>query len=437
MSNRTVAILGRPNVGKSSLFNRLVGKNHAIVSPIEGITRDRIYGNVEWVGEYFDLIDTGGYLPASDDKIEKAVRYQGKIALDESDLILLMIDGKEELTSSDKILAEIIQKSDKPYILVINKIDELQYEKNIYKYYEFGLGEPIAIAADRGRNVGDLLDLILEKLPVLSKNTDLQSESTSLAIVGMPNVGKSSLMNAILKEEKSIVTDIPGTTRDSIDSYIKYFDKIYRLIDTAGLRKKNKQEDAIEFYSTVRTFRVIKDADIAIVMIDAEKGFTNHDRNIIRYVIDQGKGMILVINKWDAIEKDNDTVNEMTYIIHKEYPSLKFYPKCFISVKENKRVFSILEKVQMVNDSLKLKLKTKSLNDFVKEVVRKKQPPYVRGKNLSIKYVAQVHHSPPIFVFFVNYPELFPVSYKRYLENQFRYSFDFTGIPIKIKFRKK
>ena len=437
MSNPIVAILGRPNVGKSTLFNRLVGKSHAIVSPIEGITRDRIYGNVEWVGKYFDLIDTGGYLPSSEDKIEKAVRYQGQLALDEADLILLIIDGKQELTSSDKVLAEMIQKSNKPYLLVMNKIDDLQYENNVLNSYELGLGDPIPISADRGRNVGDLLDLVIEKLPYTKETNILNEDAINLAIVGMPNVGKSSLMNALLKEEKSIVTDIPGTTRDSIDSYIKYFDQVYRVIDTAGLRKKNKQEDSIEFYSTVRTFRVIKDADIALVLVDATKGFTNHDRNIIRYVIDQGKGMVIVINKWDAIDKDNKTIYEMTDTIHRSYPSLRFYPKCFISITENQRIFSTLEKVQMVHDSFNIKLKTKALNDFVKEVIRKKQPPYVKGKNLSVKYVAQVHTAPPIFVFFVNFPELFPESYKRYLENQFRYTFDFTGVPIRLSFRKK
>ena len=319
----------------------------------------------------------------------------------------------------------------------MNKIDELQYENNTLNAYELGLGDPVSISADRGRNVGDLLDLIVDKLPFVSKDNILNEDAISLAIVGMPNVGKSSLMNSLLKEEKSIVTDIPGTTRDSIDSYIKYFDQMYRVIDTAGLRKKNKQEDSIEFYSTVRTFRVIKDADIALVLIDATKGFTNHDRNIIRYVIDQGKGMVLVINKWDAIEKDNKTVYEMTDTIHRSYPALKFYPKCFISITENKRIFSTLEKAKMVNDSFKIKLKTKVLNDFIKEVVKKKQPPYVKGKNLSIKYVAQIFKAPPIFIFFVNYPDLFPVSYKRYLENQFRYTFDYTGVPIKISFRKK
>lgn len=437
MPNKVVAILGRPNVGKSTLFNRLVGRQHSIVSPIEGITRDRIYGKVDWAGRIFDLIDTGGYLPLSEDTIEQAVRKQAQIAAEESHLVILMIDGREELTSSDRILAEMVLKSEKPHLLVVNKIDDVKYEINALNSFELGLGEPMVIAADGGRNVGDLLDKINEKLPKSSDNISNQLDAINIAIVGMPNVGKSSLMNALLKEEKSIVTDIPGTTRDSVDSYIRYFNQTYRLIDTAGLRKKNKQEDAIEFYSTVRTYRVIEEANVVLVLIDAEKGFTTHDRSIIRYVIDKGKGLVLVVNKWDAIEKETHTMKEMTETMHYEYPTLRYYPKCFISIKNNQRIFQPLEAATQVYESLSLQLKTKDLNEFIKGVISRRQPPYVKGKNLAIKYVTQVHHSPPIFAFFVNYPELFPVSYKRFLENQFRNTFDFTGVPIKISFRKK
>lgn len=437
MSNNVVAILGRPNVGKSTLFNRLIGRQHSIVSPIEGITRDRIYGNVEWTGRQFDLIDTGGFLPASEDTIEQAVRKQAQLAAEEAHLIILMIDGREEITSSDRILAELILKSEKPFLLVVNKIDDEKYEIDALKAFELGLGEPMNIAADGGRNVGDLLDIILEKLPQHSSNKNLQTDAINMAIVGMPNVGKSSLMNALLKEEKSIVTDIPGTTRDSVDSYIRYFNQTYRLIDTAGLRKKNKQDDAIEFYSTVRTYRVIDEANVVLVLIDADKGFTTHDRSIIRYVMDKGKGLVLVINKWDLIEKETNTMKEMTDLIHYEYPALRYFPKCYISIKNNQRLFQPLEAAAQVFESMSLKLKTRDLNEFIKAVVSRRQPPYVKGKNLAIKYVTQVRHSPPIFAFFVNYPDLFPVTYKRFLENQFRNTFDYTGVPIKISFRKK
>ena len=304
MANSTIAILGRPNVGKSTLFNRLVGSTHSIVSPIEGVTRDRVYGKFEWSGRKYNLIDTGGYLPDTVDKINSNVRLQADIAAEEADFLLFLVDGRSELTSSEKTLASIITKLNKPYLLVANKIDDKSHESDIFIYYELGMGDPYPISAQSGSGVGDLLDQVNQIMPDNHNIIDEDSDQSNLAIVGMPNVGKSSMMNALLKEDKSIVTDIAGTTRDSVDSYVKYFNKTIRIIDTAGLRRKSKITDSIEYYSLVRTNRVIEECDIAAVMIDASKGFGNQDKDIVRYVIDSGKGLIIVVNKWDLIDKD-------------------------------------------------------------------------------------------------------------------------------------
>ncbi|MBC8479309.1 MAG: ribosome biogenesis GTPase Der [FCB group bacterium] len=438
MANPTLAILGRPNVGKSTLFNRFVGKRVSIVSPIEGVTRDRIHGEMDWCGHKMNVIDTGGYLPNSDDVIEKAVRFQAEIATQEADILLLMVDARSEITSSDRVLAEYMLKSEKPFILVANKVDDVLHEMDSYLFYELGLGEPFVVSAVSGRNVGDLLDKIVEMLPASITNTDDEKEDEiKLAIVGMPNVGKSSLMNSILQEEKSIVTDIAGTTRDSIDSYFKYYGKTFRIIDTAGLRRKAKIGDTIEFYSTVRTNRVIIECDVAIVMLDASKGFGNQDRDIARLVIDKGKGLVLVVNKWDTIEKDTHTVKKYKDAIEHLFKSMEHYPLLFISVKNNLRTWKVMEVALKVSEEYSRKVSTSQVNEFIANATAKYPPPAVGGKHLKIKYGTQVHHSPPVFAFFTNYPEVFPVSYRRYLENQLRESFGFYGSPIKISFRKK
>jgi GTP-binding protein len=437
MPNPTIAILGRPNVGKSTLFNRLIGNNQSIVSSEEGITRDRIYGRFDWQGKEFNIIDTGGYIPKSEDMIENHVRLQAKIAAEEADMLILLVDGRSKITSSDHYLARQVQKSQKPYVLVINKIDELNMEELAMEYYELGLGDFHTVSAQNNRRVGDMLDGIMEKFPEWNFSDITGKDCINLAIVGMPNVGKSSLMNALLQEEKSIVTPIAGTTRDSIDSYLRYYMKDIRLIDTAGLRKKSKISGDIEFYSSVRTYRVINDCDIAAVLIDAEKGFNNQDKDIIRYVIDLGKGLIIVVNKWDLLEKDTHTQKEFRQDILDQFPKLSYYPIIFISVIHNLRTREVLKLTLNVFDERQKRVKTAELNNFIKKAISYHSPPLIKGKNITIKYCTQVHHSPPIFAFFSNLPSDIPIQYKRYLENSLRDHFGFEGVPIKISFREK
>jgi len=437
MTDYTIAILGRPNVGKSTLFNRLVGKTHSIVSPIEGVTRDRIYGTYDWLHREFNVIDTGGYIPHTEDEINKHVRMQADIAAEEADFLLLLVDGRSELTSSERTLAELIITSEKPFILVANKIDDITHENDIFGLYELGMGEPMPVSAQSGRSLGDLLDEIHIRLPERATKKKVGEDLINLAIVGMPNVGKSSLMNNLLKEEKSIVTNIPGTTRDSVDSYLKYFNRDVRLIDTAGLRRKAKVSDSIEFYSAVRTNRVLEECDVVLILIDATKGFGNQDRDIVRAVMDAGKGLVLVVNKWDAIEKNTDTMKDFIDEIEHRFMAMQHYPILFISVKNNRRVTTVLDEAVRIYDARRKKLKTSILNDFVTKAVNKYPPPGVKGKHLKIKYATQVHHSPPILAFYTNHPDLFPIAYKRYLENQLRKTFDLKGVPIRISFRHK
>ncbi len=437
MGNPTIAILGRPNVGKSTLFNRLIGRRHAIVSPVEGVTRDRIYGHMDWTGHQYRLIDTGGYLPESDDVIEKAVRIQAELATDESDFIILLVDGRSEPTSSDRFLARHILKSEKPFLLVANKIDDNVHENDSLAYYELGMGEPVSISAASGRSVGDMLDMLVEKMPQTVSAPEKDEDVVSLAIIGMPNVGKSSLMNALLKEEKSIVTNIAGTTRDSVDSYIRYYGRTYRLVDTAGLRRKAKIGDAIEYYSSVRTQRVIEECDVAIVLLDAKKGFGNQDRDVVRKVIDHGRGLVTAVNKWDLIEKDSQTTRKYNEDISLNFKNMEHYPVLYISVRENRRVWEVMKHASQVVDEYRRRIKTSELNEFILRAVANYHPPAVKGKHLKIKYATQVHAAPPVIALFTNYPELFPVSYRRYLENQLRAEFGFKGVPVKISFRKK
>ena len=436
MNKRTIVIIGKPNVGKSTLFNRLLGKSKSIVSPIEGVTRDRVYGTFEWLNKHFELIDTGGYIPKNNDDMNNQVRGQAEIAANSSDLILFLIDGKNSISANDQILAENIKKIGKPCILVINKIDTLEEENESYEYYELGLGNPICIASESGRQVGVLLDKINSCFQN-DNNVKSLKHDISLAIIGMPNVGKSSFVNKIVNEEKSIVSKISGTTRDSIDSYINYFNKKIRLIDTAGLRKRTKIVDSIEFYSTVRTMRSIEECDVAAVLIDSSKGFHNQDKTIIRDLIDRGKGLIVVVNKWDLITKKTHTMKQFKDDMVYELPILKNYPIIFISIKNNLRVRQVLEKSLEVFNSRNQKIKTSLLNKVLLEIMHKYPPPAVNGKEISIKYATQLTTSPPLFGLYLNHPDLLTKSYEKYLLNQLYGQLSFNGVPIRISFRKK
>ena len=434
--NTTIAILGRPNVGKSTLFNRLLGQRKSIVAPIEGVTRDRIYAKVEWLDKEFNLIDTGGYLPKSENLIDKKVKLQSEIASEQADILMLVVDGRSEITSSDRALAKMIKKTGKPCLLVINKVDNPENEINTFDFYELGINKQVCISAHNGRQIGVLLDEISLLLPnVVKKN--INEKSISFAIIGMPNVGKSSLMNTLINENKSIVTNIAGTTRDSIDSYLTYFKNSIRIIDTAGLRKKSKIDDSLEFYSNVRTLRVIDECDIAAVLIDINKGFNNQDKNIIRYVIDQGRGLIIVINKWDLVSKQTNTMKDIKEDMIYEYPYLKHYPIIFISVKEKFRINDVLKNVLEISNKTKNKIKTSELNTLLEKITKYYPPPAVKGKEIKLNYITQVSQSPVVFNIFVNHPALIPIQYTRYLDNQLRTELDLKGLPIKISFKKK
>ena len=436
MNKRTIVIIGKPNVGKSTLFNRLIGKAKSIVSPIEGVTRDRVYGTFEWLNKEYELIDTGGYIPKDSDDINKQVKIQAEIAAYSSSLILFLIDGKNDISTNDQILADKIKKIGKPYLLVINKMDTLKDQNDSYKYYELGLGDPVCISSSSGRQVG----LLLDEIDKIHKNTDCNNKSNydlSLAIIGMPNVGKSSFVNKILDENKSIVSDLAGTTRDSIDSFINYFSKKIRIIDTAGLRKKTKVTDSIEFYSTIRTMRSIEDCDVAAILIDAQKGFHQQDKSIIKGVVDKGKGLIVVINKWDLIEKDTYTMKNFKDDMIYDLPILKHYPILFISIKNNLRVRKVLDSALEVFDLRKQKIKTSLLNDIFNQILINYPPPAVKGKEIKIKYITQIRTSPPLFGVFLNHPDLITKSYEKYLSNQIREKINLNGVPINLSFRKK
>ena len=437
MKKPTIVIIGKPNVGKSTLFNRLIGQSKSIVSPIEGVTRDRVYGTFEWLNRYFELIDTGGYIPKNKDSLNDEIKFQAEIATNSSDLILFMINGKDDISINDQILASNIKKSNKPHILVVNKVDELNQEGEMYKYYDLGMGDPICISSESGRQVGILLDKISDILidDILS---DKQIEiDMSLAIIGMPNVGKSSFVNKILNEKKSIVSDIAGTTRDSIDSVVKYFNKNIRLIDTAGLRRKTKVNDAIEFYSTVRTNRSIEECDVAAIIIDASKGFHGQDKNIIKHTIEKGKGVVVVINKWDLIKKDSYTMKNFKDEIIYSMPELKYYPIIFISIINNLRLRQVLESSLDIFNKRNQKIKTSLLNEVFSGIIKNYPPPSVKGKEVSIKYITQIRNSPPLIGVFSNHPELISKTYEKYLINQLREHFDFDGVPLNISLRHK
>ena len=438
MSIPLIAIIGRPNVGKSTFFNRLLSQRQAIVDAEEGITRDRIYGDVEWNGRLLKFIDTGGYIPEDIDQFNSVIREQAKAAMSESDLILFMVDGKDGPTSSDLTLARLIRKSNKSYLFVVNKCDGLQTDHLVHQFHEFGLDDPFPISALSGRYTGDLLDLILEQLKLSNEaKSHYETSELRLSIVGMPNVGKSSLTNTLLQKNRSIVTPIAGTTRDSIDAQLKWYGKKITLVDTAGLRKLAKIRDKIEYYSTVRTKNAIANSNVAMVLIDAEKGFGKQDKNILNDVISEGKGMIIIVNKWDLIKKDTFTMKTFEHLIRGEFKALDNYPILFISTLTKQRIHRVLEVAWDVYNRSRKMIPTKKLNEVLSKILAKNPPPSEQGKAIRIKYATQVSFEPVVIALYVNYPSKVKTFYKRYMENQIRENFDFLGIPINLSFRRK
>lgn len=433
----TVAIVGRPNVGKSTLFNKITGKRISIVEDTPGITRDRIYGEAEWLGKHFTLIDTGGIEPFSKDIILSQMRQQANLAIDMADVILFMVNIRDGLTAADKDVAAMLQKSNKPIILVCNKADapgELPMEA--YEFYNLGLGDPVAVSSVHGLGVGDLLDMVVSYFPQDLEEED-ESDIIHVAIVGKPNAGKSSLTNKILGENRVIVSEIAGTTRDAIDSRFEKDGQEYIIIDTAGMRKRGKINEDVERYSVVRALGAVERADVCIIMIDAAEGITEQDTKIAGYVHEQGKACIIAVNKWDLVDKETNTMNEFRKKVKEGLNFMMYAPSVFISAQTGQRVDSLFEMIKSVLAENKKRISTGLLNDVINDAVAMVQPPSDKGKRLKIYYGTQSGVQPPTFVLFVNNSELAHYSYVRYLENQIRAKFGFEGTPLKFIIREK
>ena len=430
-----VAIVGRPNVGKSTLFNRITGTRTAIIEDSPGVTRDRLYLDGEWNGKRFTLIDTGGILVDSEDHILKRVREQAEFAINEADIIVFVTDGQTGLTVEDDEVADLLRKSMKPVVLAVNKIETFNREDIVFEFYQLGLGDPIGISASQGMNTGDLLDAIVESFPD-DQEEEIEPDITKIAIVG-PNVGKSSLTNTLLGEERVIVSDVPGTTRDAIDSSLKVGDQEYRIIDTAGMRKRNRIEIATERYSVIRALKAIDRSDVVLMMFDASEGITEQDRKIAGYVHESGKSCILVFNKWDLVEKDDKTLHKYEKKVRGDLLFLQYAPIIFISAITKQRVGKILELIDFVAEQQNFRATTSALNEVIQDAVRTTPIPTKKGKRGKILYATQINVKPPSFVFFVNDPELIHFSYERYLENKLREAFGFEGTPIWLKLKKR
>ncbi|HHY77255.1 MAG TPA: ribosome biogenesis GTPase Der [Clostridiales bacterium] len=436
MGKPVVAIVGRPNVGKSTLFNRIAGKRISIVEDIPGVTRDRIYAEAEWLGRPFIIIDTGGLEPYAEDIIMQQMRRQAEIAIDTANVIIFLVDGQEGITATDEEVANILRKTNKKVILACNKIDSPKYRNNVYEFYNLGIGEPIGISADQALGLGDLLDEVIKNFPEYDEEEYDQSV-IKVALVGRPNVGKSSIINKILGEERVIVSNIPGTTRDAIDTPFEVRDRKYVLIDTAGMRKKGKINEAIERYSVIRALTAIERSDVSILVIDGETGLTEQDTKIAGYIHEQGRGVIIVVNKWDLVEKDDKTMNRYKEKIMEGLTFMDYAPVLFVSALTGQRIHKILEEVDFVSAQHAKRVETGILNDVINEAVLMNQPSVSGGRRLNILYATQVSVKPPTFALFVNEPELMHFSYERYLENQLRKAFGFQGTPIRFLIRGK
>lgn len=432
MANPLIAIVGRPNVGKSTFFNKVVGRKISITQDKPGVTRDRLYADGEWRGKAFTIVDTGGIEMRSEDTMWREIKKQAEVAIDTAHVILLFVDGREGLTSSDYDVADMLRRSKKPVILVVNKIDDYSEDK-IFEFYSLGLGEPFPISAEHGTGVGDVLD---EAVSWFEKGENQEDSSTKIAVVGKPNAGKSSLVNKLLGFERSIVTDIAGTTRDAIDTKFSYNGKEYTLIDTAGIRKKSKVEEDIEYYSVLRAFDAVRRADVCLLVVDATEGLTEQDTKIIGYVHEQGKPSVIVMNKWDLVEKDTNTINKFELKLKEDLKFMDYFKSVYISAKTGQRTEKLFALIDEVLSHANFKIPTGTLNDLISDTVRANEPPSYNGRRLKIYYSSQVAVAPPTFVLKVNSCDLMHFSYERFLENVIRKNFDFSGTPIRFLIRE-
>lgn len=435
--NNIVAIVGRPNVGKSTFFNRLIQRREAIVDSISGVTRDRNYGKSEWNGKEFSVIDTGGYIKGSDDVFEAEIRKQVELAIDEADAIIFIVDVEEGITPMDDEVAKLLRKVTKPVLLAVNKVDNSMREKDAVEFYNLGLGEYFTIAGMSGSGTGDLLDKLVEVLPELPETTEEEEALPRFCVVGRPNAGKSSFINALIGEDRYIVTDIAGTTRDAIDTRYNRFGFEFNLVDTAGIRRKAKVKEDLEFYSVMRSVRAIEHSDVCILMIDATRGFESQDQNIFWLAQKNRKGIVILVNKWDLVEKDTMSARDYEAKIRRELEPFTDVPIIFVSALTKQRLLKALEETVKVYENRKQRISTSKFNDYMLKLIENFPPPALKGKYVKIKYCMQLPTPTPQFVFFANLPQYVKDPYKRFLENKIREKWDFSGVPMDIYFREK
>ncbi|EAD6863468.1 ribosome biogenesis GTPase Der [Listeria monocytogenes] len=435
MAKPVVAIVGRPNVGKSTIFNRIVGERVSIVEDVPGVTRDRIYNSAEWLGKEFNIIDTGG-IDLSDEPFLEQIRAQAEIAIDEADVIIFITNGREGVTDADEQVAKILYRSNKPIVLAINKVDNPEMRDQIYDFYSLGFGEPYPISGSHGLGLGDMLDTVRAHFPK-EEEEEYPDDTVKFSLIGRPNVGKSSILNALLGEDRVIVSDIAGTTRDAIDTTYTFDGQDYVMIDTAGMRKRGKVYESTEKYSVLRAMRAIERSDVVLVVINAEEGIREQDKRIAGYAHDAGRAIIIVVNKWDAINKDEKTINVWTEDIREQFQFLSYAPIVFVSAKTKQRLNNLFPLINQVSDNHSLRVQSSMLNDVISDAVAMNPSPMDKGKRLKIFYTTQVAVKPPTFVVFVNDPELMHFSYERFLENRIREAFPFEGTPIRVIARKR
>ena len=435
MTKATVAIVGRPNVGKSTIFNRLIGERVSIVEDTPGVTRDRIYAEVEWLAARFNLIDTGG-IELSDEPLLMKIRHQAEIAIEESDVIIFLVNGRDGVTAADEEVAKLLYKSKKPTVLAVNKIDNPEMRDRIYEFYALGFGEPFPISGTHGLGLGDLLDEVIRHFPKLD-GEEKDDEAIYFSVIGRPNVGKSSLVNAILNEERVIVSDMEGTTRDAVDTFIHKDDQDFVIIDTAGIRKRGKVYESTEKYSVLRALKAIDRSDAVLVVLDAETGIREQDKTIAGYAHDAGRAIVIVVNKWDTAESGEKVMKEFEDNIRNEFQFLYYAPIIFLSAKTKRRLQRLIPIIKLVSESHTKRVATNVLNDVIMDALAANPTPTIKGKRLKVLYTTQVAVKPPTFVIFVNNPELVHFSFKRFIENRIRESFGYAGTPIKIIARKR